>query len=248
MYEDNYNEDLYKIILTVFAVIILILCTIKIVLYFIDGVQEIKYCKMEVRRAVGKREIKHWKRELSAARWSLLPGITPHRVHKIRRFFYRGKHQSEKNDTTLSLLAVSLIGMLICGTCLAGSSFAWFTATKTTPSSTVNTASYKIVSIVSDGQQELMPDLNGQYSLSVDKVYKVILTADGEANTGYAKICFDDELKTTLITQQITKGTTINFDITVDKDILMCVNYSWGTSIRYTTPDIKDQDIKNIIF
>ena len=81
------DKILYFFILLVF----LIMISVAIVLYFKAWKQNLRYVKMEVRRAGNEREIKHWKRELRIVYWSVIPGLTIRRIKKILRFLKKDK-------------------------------------------------------------------------------------------------------------------------------------------------------------
>ena len=64
---------------------------ISIVFYIVSWKQNVRYVKMEVRRAGNDSERRHWQRELKMVYWSIIPGITVRRLKKIRRFFQKNK-------------------------------------------------------------------------------------------------------------------------------------------------------------
>ncbi len=45
--------------------------------YLADYFADVRYVKREINRAYSWNEYVYWKRELSALRWSILPGLTP---------------------------------------------------------------------------------------------------------------------------------------------------------------------------
>ncbi len=50
-----------------------------------------EYFKMELKRSMDPRERAHWKRELSALRWSVLPFMNRRRYYQLYRFFHKHK-------------------------------------------------------------------------------------------------------------------------------------------------------------
>ncbi len=77
-------------------IIALLLCSIFLlliiswlILYFVEGFREIKYLKMEVKRASNKEELRRWKRKLFIARICLIPGVS--------RSLFKKKEKKRKN-------------------------------------------------------------------------------------------------------------------------------------------------------
>lgn len=79
------DQILYSLIIVVFITMIII----SIILYLKSWNRQLRYVKMEVRRAGNPSELKHWKRELKIVYWSLIPGLTIRRIKKIIRFFLK---------------------------------------------------------------------------------------------------------------------------------------------------------------
>lgn len=77
------DQILYFLIFLAFFIMIVI----SIVLYLKAWSRNLRYVKMEVRRAGNPSELRHWKRELKIVYWSIIPGLTIRRLKKIVKFF-----------------------------------------------------------------------------------------------------------------------------------------------------------------
>ena len=59
-------------------------------------------------------------------------------------FSYKGKHVRSSDRKYMQNAIPLLLGMLICMTCLAGGTWAWFTANQTAPVQLVQSAEYSV--------------------------------------------------------------------------------------------------------
>ncbi len=188
---DNKGYTVILIVLGVFAVFVLT-ALIKYLVFYFDA---IKFAKMEKGRSFSRTEYYHWKRELFALRMSLLPGLNPDRVKAIRLFFTaKGDDGGSVGRSTVVLLLITLMGILICGICLAGGTFAWFSATQSAPTQAIQAARYSATAVILDGDEELVPS-DGKYILEA-KTYTLKLKASGDASTGYCILRFFDAQNT----------------------------------------------------
>ncbi len=245
------NTDLLLLIL--FGGVFALLMIAWLGKYLADYFADIKYVKTEARRAYDWKEYVYWRRELSALRWSIIPGLTPHIVKAIKRFFYRGKHaeKEEKSDGFTSMLMPSVLGICICAVCLAGSTFAWFTASQSTATQTIQAANYNVTTVVTISNETPISEQNGVYHLEKDTTYEVTLTAKGDATTGY---CILDFGGSKAYTDQIAKGTSITINLKMNESATLEITAVWGTyagdgkiSTEYTygTATIADEDAPN---
>ena len=65
------------IIAIILCAILAILIVCWLVLYLYERFREIRYLKIELKRAHNEEEIARWKRKLRIAYFCLIPGITP---------------------------------------------------------------------------------------------------------------------------------------------------------------------------
>lgn len=78
-----------------------------------------------VNRAADYNEYRYWRRELRCLYLCLIPFVTERNVMKIYRiFFHKPKHAEKRNrnDSIMSVLAMSVIGIAVCAVCLCGAS------------------------------------------------------------------------------------------------------------------------------
>ena len=106
-----------------------------------------------------------------------------------------------------------LLGMLICMSCLAGVTFAWFTANQTAPVQLIQSAEYSVAVVVNDTSTETPIEVNkaenvASCTLTPNISYSVTLTPDGTATKGYCLITDGDKVYTT---GQLSVETTFSF-------------------------------------
>ena len=80
-----------QILIILLFLLIFIIITFYFVFSFRGWSQNLRYIKMEIRRAENESEANHWKRELKILYWSLIPGLTVQRIKKIIRFLNKGR-------------------------------------------------------------------------------------------------------------------------------------------------------------
>ena len=62
----------------------------------------------------------------------------------IKTVLYSPQHTKLTDENILRLLLPSFVGILICMICLAGATWAWFSASATSAGNTIAAADYKI--------------------------------------------------------------------------------------------------------
>ena len=146
-----------------------------------------------------------------------------------RRLFYKPKH-SEKTTSDCSIyriLAPSVIGIFICAICLCGASWAWFTASTTTGTTTIQSSSYKLLyQVGEDAAATELAEADNTYTLTSDTT-AITLKATGTAGaTGYCSIKIGDE---TYYTEQIFVDGTFTFSIKAAAGTQIVLTPKWGT-------------------
>ena len=123
------------------------------------------------------------------------------------------------------MMLTSVLGMLICVVCLAGTTWAWFTATQnaTVGESQVAQTLTK-VSIKSIGSNTLMGSDVKNYSIDSNEYYAVTLTEDGTADGVYCAVSVDG---TTYYTSCMASGEKLSFTV-CSRDGDMTVATSWN--------------------
>ncbi len=164
--------------------------------------------------------------------------INTKRVKRIKKniksLFYKGRYakESEKSDGFVSMLVPSMLSICICVICLAGSTFAWFTASQSTSTQTITAANYKVETIVKkvteteDIETVVAAEDGGAYTLETG-TYTVVLTATGDATTGYCIIKLGE---TEIYKQQLKPENTFEFALVVYEDATLEITYQWGTA------------------
>ena len=85
-----------KVLLFSFLAIFLFVLITCLAVYIANHSLDIKYVKMEIKRADNENERKYWKKELHKLYWCLIPGVTPRLIKKVKRF-YRKTNKKVKN-------------------------------------------------------------------------------------------------------------------------------------------------------
>lgn len=130
---------------------------------------------------------------------------------KNERFLYVPRNQAVSNKTFNRIMLSSLLGILLCGICLAGLTWAWFSDSVTSTANTVKAARFDpVIAVQAEGaetppvsseSQTVQEIVSGEpqetvyikYSLTPGAAYQVTVTANtGEADQcgGYSRIKF----------------------------------------------------------
>lgn len=128
------------------------------------------------------------------------------------------------------ILAPSVIGICICAICLCGTSWAWFSATKTYSVAKIQSATYTAnVTAEKDSTDVTVSENEGISLIKLEKSeYKYTITADGTAQTGYCKIELGDRV---YYTPQLSPGSAFTFWVIVydSIELQMAIIPQWGT-------------------
>lgn len=222
--------------------LVIIICAILflpilavVVKYCMDYSKNVRYVKMEIDRSDEWDEYVYWKMELRNLRWSILPGLTPDRVKRIRCFFYKGKHhKKEENDGLFSMILPSVVGIIVCSVCLAAGTYAWFTASVSAPTQKIQAANYTMTASTTYtneyGQRRLELTANSEGGLSgwlEPAEHTVTLTAGGNAASGYCNIKIGDK---EYYVKELKPSQSITFTVDISsEDIWIDVIPHWGT-------------------
>lgn len=226
------NDSVGVILMAVVIVSILLLLVLKLV-QFINGFRRRKrYLLIEMNRAGNDDEYRFWHRELRCHYLYLISFVTERNVMKAYRlFFHESKHAQKQNrsDGILNLLAPSIIGIILCSICLCGVSWAWFTASTSTGTTAIQSASYKLLYQVDEGADET--ELTEVKTVTVPESgsCKITLSATGTAGaTGYCSVQIGNE---TYYTGQISVQDTVafSFRITATAGTEIILTPKWGT-------------------
>ncbi len=142
------------------------------------------------------------------------------------------KNKAEGKDIYLILLPV-VLSILMCAVCLTGSTYAWFVASQNVSSQTIQAANYDVAVQVSNGA-EVASTPDGIYKLEAGKTYTVVLTASGQASTGYCMVYLGNMEAPVYHTAQILPGdeNKLTFEIVVNSAVDLKISDQWGTSSK----------------
>lgn len=130
----------------------------------------------------------------------------------------------------------SFLGIIICMVCLAGSTWAWFSASIQTSTQTIVSANFDI-SVTVNGEAVSSP-----VTLTAGEQYNVTLTAVGTASGG--GYCLIENGAAAMYTEPVRPGESISFTFIPEQSTELIFNAIWG---RYTgTPDILDGSVISV--
>lgn len=133
-----------------------------------------------------------------------------------------------KAETNLTkILLPSVLSILLCMTLLCGMTWAWFASTQSTPTATIQAATYHIDVVAKNGETVLTTGQNGKYTLKAGVTYTITLTASGNASKGYCKVTLPDN--TVLRTAQIVPKNSLTFTLTLTSGGNVSFSPEWGT-------------------
>lgn len=153
------------------------------------------------------------------------------------------KRRTSADDSILRMLFPSVLGIIVCMICLAGMSWAWFTA-GVQSQSTIKAASYTLgetVTVKADGSSEASSEdvvkksSDGTYHLAANKEYVVTLKPEAAPQSGgycIVKITDnDDSSKVKYCTEGLKSGESFSFTISNGGKAAVCqLIAAWGSS------------------
>lgn len=143
----------------------------------------------------------------------------------LKGIFYAPKHSRPTDENILRLLLPSFVGIIICMVCLAGTTWAWFSATIQTTPQTIEAASFDISAVLTGEADE--PVSPGQ-PLRARRAYKVTLTATGTAPSGGYCIVTNDTGTASLYTATILPDKPLTFTLIPGQDAVYTFTAVWG--------------------
>ena len=178
---------------------------------------------------------------------------------KNERFLYVPRNQAVSNKTFNRIMLSSLLGILLCGICLASLTWAWFSDSETGTANAVKAARFEAeITVLEEGtERPLIPsaatvreEISGasaekevsylKYQLTAGKTYRVTVTAtdrsDADLYGGYCKIkCGAGDTLQAYFTVQFypqSSGKTNSVSFTVlasDTQNTLLLLPQWGT-------------------
>lgn len=191
------NESGTYIAVIALVCFVALLLLIKVIQFFVRFFADVRYTRIELKRACDDEEYRYWRRKLRCRILCLIPFVNEKNVKGLYSIiFHRPKHAEEDDGKgeIFRLIAPSLAGAVLCAVALSGMSWAWFTASRTQEVSVIETARYTVSAEVSGGVV-ITADSEGIYSANAPIPigdYTVTITANGTATNGYCKIIVGD--------------------------------------------------------
>ncbi len=212
------------------GVCLAVLLIIKIVSFFMEFNDVVRYITGEMRRAGDDDEYRYWRRELRCHYLCLIPFVTERNVMRVyKKVFYKPKHMApvKRTDGLYHVLAPSVLGIFICAVCLCSASWAWFTASTSTGTTAIQSASYKLLYQVGEDTTATELAADGTTYSMTEGNCAITLNATGTTGaTGYCSIKVGDE---TYCTEQILADCTFAFTVKAAAGTEITLTPKWGT-------------------
>lgn len=134
--------------------------------------------------------------------------------------FYKGKHFRSSDRKYMQNAIPLFLGMLICMSCLASGTWAWFSANQTAPVQLIQSAEYSVTVEVKDAStgtpiEVTVEDNVASCTLTTNTSYSVKFTPEGTATKGYCLITDGEKVYTT---GQLSVG--VPFEFTYDNGLV----------------------------
>ena len=236
------NDNAVIVIGIFLGICLAALLIVKIVEFFTEFNDVVRYLTGEMRRAGDDDEYRYWRRELRCHYLCLIPFVTERNVMWVyERVFYKPKHKTKikRTDGIFHVLAPSVIGIAVCVLCLCGSSWAWFTSTASAGTNTIKSATFQIsdVQIIDDNNSTVFPGEDDKYTLA-QGTYTLSFkaSADNTSSKGYCCITVymsDETAGTIYCTDNIGSGKyTVKVVNNESIDITVKIEPIWGDATK----------------
>lgn len=156
-------------------------------------------------------------------------------MHLFQRLFHKSKHgeNTTKDCSIYRILAPSVLAVCICAFCLCGTSWAWFTTSAITGTTSIQTPTYALAYQI--GEEGEATELGSEAKITVPEngSYRITLSAAGTAGaTGYCSVKIGDS-EAPDYTAQITTGAegtaVFTFTVNATADTEITLTPAWGT-------------------
>lgn len=226
------NENALLIIFIILFILAFISFVVLIGAFIIKFNKKTRFIIKKMNSADNRDKYIQMRKTLHCHYLCLIPFVNKRNVLKLYNLiFYKPKHQSVKKrtDGMWHILAPSAIAICICAVCLCGASWAWFTASQTSSVTVIHTATYTVdvTAAIDETPAEVTSD-SGVYTVSLEngKAYKITITANGTANTGFCTVALGEQ---TYHTPQIEKNTSFAFEVSTYQSGILTITPQWGT-------------------
>ena len=146
--------------------------------------------------------------------------------------FYNTGNEKVTEKIFLRAMISSVLGIILCTVCLAGMTWAWFSDSVTSRSSTITSAKCSVEVTVNKvtGNTKIEPSTDGKYELHKDEKYNVTLKATGNASTVYCKVNINGVIYTARLNPNSNNATFI-FEIDCSaKSATVTFTPTWSNS------------------
>lgn len=144
-------------------------------------------------------------------------------------YIYIPKNEKISDKTFSRTIISSLLGIFICGICLAGLTWAWFSSSISSTANNITSADFSVqITYKNENDVEINPfNENGTFKTGT---YRITLTASGSASTGYCKVELNDNIYHTVQLFNNENGNnTITFTVGANNNDQLTITHQWGT-------------------
>lgn len=141
----------------------------------------------------------------------------------FKSMLYIPKHEKLSDDTAARLFLPSVLGLVLCMVCLAGMTWAWFSANIHTKSQGITAADYRIAVEISGAEET-----EEGYLLTAGLKYDITLKAAGRAQKGgYCVVSLNGQ--TIHRTAPLKAGESLAFALIPDQTGAYAFDAVWGS-------------------
>ncbi len=147
----------------------------------------------------------------------------------FKKITYKPKHgeQTALAKSVNRIIVPSLIAVCVCALCLCGITFAWFSASNSAETKTIQSSSYVISCQPSSAQDATELNFTSNaFSMASDAETFTLTATGGEGTTGYCSIRIANK---TYYTEQIVTGASFEFTVKAPINTEVLLTPSWGT-------------------
>ena len=152
-----------------------------------------------------------------------------HSKRLFKSLFYVPKYEKVSEKSLSRIMLSSVFGILLCGICLAGLTWAWFTGSVSSTANTITAADFSVGVEFKQNELVIEPAIeNESYKLN-SGTYKVTITADGSATTGYCKVEYGEKTYYTVPLFTNSESDTVEFTVYASGNSELKITPQWGT-------------------
>lgn len=142
-----------------------------------------------------------------------------------KSLLYTPKHTKPTDKNLMRLFLPSIVGILICMVCLAGTTWAWFSASVQTGAQTITAANFNVKVAIDPTPVE---SADGRYKLTGNVTYTVTLKATGTADEFGGYCIVENTAGDKHYTSQMKPGDSLKFTLIPPADGTYTFTAVWG--------------------